>query len=383
MAVYLDNAATTYPKPPAVWQAMEHFMKNIGASAGRGGYRRALSAEEIVFQCRRLLGKLFNINDATRIVFTANATEAINLVLKGWLNPGDHVITTAMEHNAVWRCLKTLEKERGISITVVPCREDGELLLPELDAAFREETRLLACTHASNVTGTVMPVQAITAAAHRHGVPVLLDAAQTAGAYPIDVRELDIDFLAFTGHKGLLGPMGTGGLYIRPGFYLRPLKEGGTGSVSRLEYMPEGLPDRFEAGTLNVVGIAGLKAAVEYVLNQGISRIRSHEEVLTARMLAGLEELPGVTVYGPRETARKVGVVSFNLKELAPEEVAYALDEGHEIMVRVGLHCAPLAHKTIGTLDRGTVRASVSYFNTTGEIEAFLTAVREIVELTS
>ncbi|WP_338824002.1 Cysteine desulfurase [Moorella humiferrea] len=383
MAIYLDNAATTYPKPPAVWQAMEHFMKNIGASAGRGGYRRALAAEEIVFLCRRLLGKLFNIDDATRIVFTANATEAINLVLKGWLNPGDHVVTTAMEHNAVWRCLKTLEKERGISITVVPCREDGELLLPELDAAFREKTRLLACTHASNVTGTVMPVQAIAAVAHRHGVPVLLDAAQTAGVYTVDVRELDVDFLAFTGHKGLLGPTGTGGLYIRPGLDLRPLKEGGTGSVSRLEYMPENLPDRFEAGTLNMVGIAGLKAALEYILNQGIDRIRAHEEELTARMLAGLAGLPGVTVYGPRETARKVGVVSFNLKELAPEEVAYALDEGHDIMVRVGLHCAPLAHKTIGTLERGTVRASVSYFNTAEEIDTFLTAVRDIVELTS
>lgn len=383
MAIYLDNAATTYPKPPAVWQAMEHFMKNIGASAGRGGYRRALASEEIVFQCRRLLRKLFNIDDATRIVFTTNATEAINLALKGWLSPGDHVITTAMEHNAVWRCLKTLEKERGISITVVPCREDGELLLPELEAAFREETRIVACTHASNVTGTVMPVQAIAAVAHRRGVPVLLDAAQTAGVYPVDARELDVDFLAFTGHKGLLGPTGTGGLYIRPGLELRPLKEGGTGSVSRLEYMPENLPDRFEAGTLNMVGIAGLKAAVEYILDQGIDRIRAHEEELTARMLAGLEEFPGVTVYGPKDTSKKVGVVSFNLKELAPEEVAYALDEGHDIMVRVGLHCAPLAHKTIGTLDRGTVRASVGYFNTAEEIDTFLTAVREIVELTN
>ena len=381
MAIYLDNAATSFPKPEAVTKEMNRYLTEVGASAGRGAYRRALEADNLVYQTRKLLGRLYNIKDNSRIVFTHNATESLNLALKGLLNDGGHVITTAMEHNAVWRPLKLLEKERSIRITTLPCPEGNAFDPAELERAIKPDTGLVVLTHASNVTGAIMPVEEAGQICRSKGVPLLVDAAQTAGIYPIDTIKLNIDLLAFTGHKGLLGPTGTGGLYISPGFDLKPLKEGGTGGESMLEHMPEHLPDRYEAGTLNIVGIAGLGAAVKYILDQDVNNIWEHEQRLVEYGLQELKKVPGITVYGPLEAAKRVGVISFNLDGLAPEDAAYALDEGYEIMVRSGLHCSPQGHRSIGTEERGTVRIGLSYFNRFEEIDSLVEALIEIVSL--
>ncbi|TDA69882.1 MAG: aminotransferase class V-fold PLP-dependent enzyme [Clostridia bacterium] len=377
--VYLDNAATSYPKPEAVYQAVYDYMRLVGASAGRGSYQRALEADEVVYRARVALARLFNVRDAARIVFTANATESLNLAIKGMLGPGNHVVTTSMEHNAVWRCLKVLESERGVAVTAVPSAADGSLDPGLLEEAIRPSTRLIIVNHASNVTGTIMPVREIGEIAYRYDIPLLVDAAQTAGVLAIDVEEEHIDLLAFTGHKGLLGPTGTGGLYILEGINPRPLKEGGTGSESRLERQPDTLPERYEAGTLNVAGLAGLEAGVKFILQEGVERIRAREEELTAYALEVLLGIEGVTIYGPRDPARQVGVISFNLEDTGPEEVGYVLDEMCGIMVRVGLHCAPLAHRTIGTLERGTVRVGLGYFNTREDIDCLAEALRDII----
>jgi len=376
--IYLDNAATSYPKPEAVYRAVDWCLREVGANAGRGGYRRALEADEIVYRARSALTRLFNVRDASRIVFTANATEALNLAIKGWLRPGDHVVSSSVEHNAVWRCLKTLERDLGVELAVVRCAPDGTLDPKAVEEALRPHTRLIVLTHASNVTGAILPVAEVGEIARRHGVPFLVDAAQTAGVLPLDVERDGIDFLAFTGHKGLFGPFGTGGLYLREGFEPRPLKEGGTGSKSRLPYQPAVLPDRYEAGTLNVCGLAGLAAGVEFILDQGVEKIRKKEKALTAYALEILAGTEGVEVYGPRDAERQVGVISFNLAGVEGAEVAYVLDEVYGIMVRVGLHCAPLAHETIGTLERGTVRVSLGYFNTFEELDCLGEALRAI-----
>lgn len=378
MAIYLDNAATTYPKPEAVYTAIDHYMRHIGASAGRGAYRRALEADGLVFKTRKLLGRLFNIEDVSRIVFTSNVTESLNLALKGFLQEGDHVVTSHLEHNSMWRPLKLMEREQKISISVVPSPGGKELDVDQLERAIQPKTRLVALTHASNVTGTLMPIKEVGQICHIHNVPLLVDAAQTAGVLPIDVQELNIDFLAFTGHKGLLGPTGTGGLYIAPGLDITPWKEGGTGGESLLEHQPKDLPDRFEAGTLNVAGIAGLGAAIEFILEKGVEQIREHEKALTAYALKQLSQVPSLTVYGPRNAEECVGVFSINLEDVAPVEVAYVLDEVYGIMVRAGLHCAPQAHRCIGTVQRGTVRISPGYFNSKEEIAVLITALQEI-----
>ncbi len=381
MAIYLDNAATSFPKPEPVVKEMNRYLTEVGASAGRGAYRRALEADSLVYQARKSLGLLFNIKDNSRIVFTPNATESLNLALKGLLNDQAHVITTAMEHNAVWRPLKSLEKEKGIRITTIPCPEGCAFDPAALEKAIKPDTGLVVLTHASNVTGAIMPVEEAGQICRSKGVPLLVDVAQTAGIYPIDIIKLNIDLLAFTGHKGLLGPTGTGGLYISPGRDLKPLKEGGTGGESMLEHMPDHLPDRYEAGTLNIAGIAGLGAAVKYILDQDVNNIWEHERKLVEYGLQELERVPGITVYGPVEAAKRVGVISFNLDGLAPEDAAYALDEGYGIMVRSGLHCSPQGHRSIGTEERGTVRVGLSYFNRFEDIDRLVEALIEIVSL--
>lgn len=378
MGIYLDNAATTFPKPAVVYEAVLDCLRRVGASAGRGSYRLALEADHLVFETRLALARLFNIGDPARLVFTANATEALNLALKGLLRQGDHVVTSSMEHNAVWRPLKVLERTRGIEITVVPCRPDGTLEVGDVSRALKDRTRLVVLTHASNVVGTVLPVGEIGRITRSRGILLLVDAAQTAGVYPIDVEEMAVDLLAFTGHKGLLGPMGTGGLYLGPGVTLEPLKEGGTGSESLLEEQPAVLPDRYEAGTLNVPGLAGLRAGVQYLLSEGVARVRQREKELTAYLLELLGGVAGLTVYGPRDPERQVGVVSFNLDRVGAERVAFILDDVYDIQVRSGLHCAPQAHRTIGTLDRGTVRIGLGYFTRESDLEALATALKEI-----
>ncbi|MDO9574116.1 MAG: aminotransferase class V-fold PLP-dependent enzyme, partial [Candidatus Contubernalis sp.] len=357
----------------------EHFYRKIGANSGRGAYRLALQSDEMVFKTRKLLGKLFNIEDISRIIFTSNVTEALNLSLKGMLQQGDHVVTSNMEHNAMWRPLKVLEKERGIKISVVPCPGGMAFNLADLEKAITPDTRLVALNHASNVTGTLMPVKEAGKICRRRGVPLLLDTAQTAGVYPIDIKEMNISLLAFTGHKGLLGPTGTGGLYIAPGIELKPLKEGGTGGDSLLEHQPFHLPDRYEAGTLNLSGIAGLHAAVSFLIEEGIEKVRNHEQELTAFALEQLKKVPGLTLYGPQTAEERAAVFSFNLENIAPEDVSYVLDEVYGIMVRSGLHCSPQAHRCLGTVERGAVRVGLGYFNQKQDLERLRAALEEIV----
>ncbi|MGQ9632326.1 MAG: aminotransferase class V-fold PLP-dependent enzyme [bacterium] len=383
MEVYLDNAATSYPKPDAVYDAVNRFMREIGASSGRGAYRKALEADRIVYETRESLGRLFNIRDVSRIVFTQNATESLNLAIRGLLRRGDHVVTSSIEHNAVWRPLKTLESELGIEITAVSCSPEGHLDPEDVEEAIRPNTKLIVLLHASNVIGTILPIGDVGRIAERYGIPFLVDSAQTAGVYPIDVEESHIDLLAFAGHKGLFGPPGTGGLYIREGIDLTPLKAGGTGSESALERQPDFLPDRYEAGTLNAPGIAGLGAGVDFILDVGVDKIREKERSLTERLLRGLEDIPEVEIYGPRDPEGQVGVMSINVSDYPPGEVGYVLDEAYGVMVRTGLHCSPCAHRTIGTIDRGTIRISPGYFNTEGDINYLLGALREIVERSS
>ena len=377
--IYFDNAATSYPKPESVYETVYKFMKDIGASSGRGAYRKALEADRMIYETRRKIANLFGVKDVSRIIFTANATDSLNLALKGFLKPGSHVVTTSMEHNAVWRPLKRLQCEREIEITPVQCNSDGALNIQNLADVIKPNTKLVVLLHASNVVGTIMPIKAIGQITREQKIPLLVDTAQTAGVYPIDVEELNIDMLAFTGHKGLLGPQGTGGLYIREGIKLEPLKEGGTGGESILETQPANLPDRYEAGTLNTPGLVGLGAGVSFILSEGVEKIRVKEITLTQHLIQKLSEIPEIEIYGPKNAAKQVGVVSINVADYAPEEIGYTLDETYGIMVRTGLHCAPCAHRTIGTIERGTLRIGLGYFNTEEEIDYFVQSIKSIV----
>ena len=378
MTVYLDNAATSFPKPEAVYAAMDYHGRTVAGSPGRAEHQGAAEATRVVTEARRALACLLGAPDPSRIVFTANATQALNLALKGLLRPGDHVVTSGVEHNAVWRPLKKLERQ-GVQISAVPCTPEGVLDPADLAAALRPNTRLIAVTHASNVLGTVLPVADLAEVAHRHGLPLLVDAAQTAGVYPIDVDALGVDLLAFTGHKGLLGPTGTGGLIVGRGIDLEPLLEGGTGGDSSLETMPPGLPEHLEAGTLNGVGIAGLGAGVRFLLDRGVEAVRLHELELTTHLLVGLAALNEVTVYGPPDPEARTAVVSINLSGCEPEQVGHVLDEVYDVATRAGLHCAPQAHRTMGTLERGALRLSPGYSTTHDEIDYLLECLGAIL----
>lgn len=380
MSVYFDNAATSYPKPEKVYRAVDDYQRNIGASPGRGTYTLARKADRIVFEARSLLADLFNIKDVTKKIFTCNVTESINLALKGLLKEGDHVITTQIEHNAVWRPLKTLERQRNIKISVLDCSAGKAFNPLELQKLILPTTGLVVINHASNVTGTLMPVKEAGKICAKNNLPLLVDAAQTAGIYPIDVKDQNISLLAFTGHKGLMGPTGTGGLYIAPNIKIQPLKEGGTGSESMLEHQPEHLPDRFEAGTPNAAGIAGLGAGIEFIMDLGVDKIRSREMELTAYALEKLKIIPDLIIYGPDSASDRTGVIAFNLKNIAPEEVTYVLDEVYEIMARSGLHCSPQAHRAIGTIKGGTVRISFGFYNNKDEVDQLIDALLEITE---
>jgi cysteine desulfurase family protein len=378
--IYFDNAATSWPKPAAVKEAMVHFLEEVGANPGRAAHRRAVSAGRIVYETREAVAELFHAPDPLRVVFTANVTEAMNLALVGYLRSGDHVITSAMEHNAVMRPLRELER-KGVQLTVVACTPDGALDPGDVEAAVRANTVMVVLNHASNVVGTILPVREVGKIARRHDLLTLVDAAQTGGAYPIDVVEDGIDLLGFTGHKSLHGPMGTGGLIVGERVdvkRLRPLKRGGTGSNSELEEQPDFLPDKYESGTANAVGLAGLGAGMRWVKERGVERIRAHETALTGRLIDGLQAVEGVTVYGGLDPKRQTATVSFTIEGVAPSEVGLRLDEEYGIMCRVGLHCAPAAHRTIGTFPQGTVRFGLSPFNTLDEVEAALGAVEAL-----
>ena len=378
MSAYLDNAATSWPKPEAVYQAVDHFMREVGATPGRGGHRREEESTHIADQARAAIAELFHAPEPQGVAFAMNATQAINMALKGLLQPGDHVITSSIEHNAMWRPLKALER-RGVAVTAVPCARDGMLDPAEVESALRPSTRLIALLHASNVLGTILPVAEIGALARRHGIPFLADAAQTAGAYPIDMEAMNIDLLAFPGHKGLFGPHGTGGLIVRPGLALETWIEGGSGTESALETMPETLPLRLEAGTQNAAGIAGLLAGVRFVLENGVEQIRAYELTLSALLMDLLCDAPGLTILGPTDPSQRTAVVSVTIDGYVPDQLAAVLDQVFDIATRAGLHCAPQAHLTVGTLESGALRFSPGYFNTADEIHEAVAALLSIL----
>ena len=386
--IYLDNAATSWPKPPGVVEAMAHFVESVGANPGRAAHRRALESGRIVYEAREAVCELFHAPDPLRTVWTKNVTEALNLVLHGLLRPGDHVVTSSMEHNSMMRPLRALEGlpnpgAGSIEVTVVRCSAQGVLEPAQVEAAIRPNTRLVALNHASNVVGTLLPVCEVGAICRRHQVLLLVDAAQTGGAYPIDMPADQIDLLAFTGHKSLGGPMGTGGLILGEGVdetQIEPLVRGGTGSHSEHEVQPGFLPDRFESGTLNVVGLAGLLAGLRWMLERSVEAIREHEVALTRLLIDGLRSIAGVTIHGTLAPERQTATVSFNVSGMSPSELGLRLEDDYGIMCRVGLHCAPAAHKTMGTFPEGTVRFGLSAFSTVEEVQAGIDAVRHLAQ---
>jgi len=380
MMIYFDNAATSWPKPPGVTEAMLHFMEAVGANPGRAAHRLAVESGRILYDAREAVAELFHAADPLRVVFTKNVTEALNLALRGLLRPGDHVVTSSMEHNSLMRPLRALERS-GVQVTVVGCSPQGTLDPADVEMAIRPTTKLVALNHASNVVGTLLPVAEVGAICRERGPLLLVDAAQTGGAYPLDVQAARVDLLGFTGHKSLGGPMGTGGLVIGERVdekQLDPLVRGGTGSRSEQEVQPDFLPDMCESGTPNVVGLAGLAAGVRWVLARGVEAIRAHEVALTRALIEGLRAIPGVTVYGTLDAESQTATVAFNIAGLPCSEVGLRLDDDYGIMCRVGLHCAPAAHRTIGTFPDGTVRFGLGAFNAMDEVEAALAAVREL-----
>ncbi len=378
MNLYFDNAATSSPKPQIVLDRIQAALTEFNANPGRSGHPAALAAAREVLACREALADLLGCEDPARIAFAFNCTDALNLAIKGVLRYGDHAIATQLEHNSVLRPLSALAARGRISLSIVPPRPDGFVSPDDIRAAIRKNTRLIAVTHASNVTGAIQPVAAIGQMARREGICYLIDGAQALGALPVSVRALGCDLYAFPGHKSLLGPMGTGGLYIRPGLSLRPLREGGTGTDSESVLQPESLPEKYESGTLNLPGIAGLGAGCAFV-KERVSAIMTHERELTQALYEGLSAIPGAEIYSPREEAARAGIVSFNLEGLTSSDVSDRLANAG-IAVRGGLHCAPGAHRFLNTLRRGAVRASVGYANTFEEVDAFLDAVKRIAK---
>ncbi len=377
--IYLDNASTTFPKAPGVVRQMKFFMEEVGCNINRGGYEKAYSASETVLDTREKLCSLFHFNDSRNVIFTMNITMALNELCKGFLKSGDHVLVSAMEHNAVMRPLVQIS-EHGVEFDRIPCNSRGELLLEQLEPMIKPNTRAVILTHASNVCGTLMPLKQVGAFCRQHGLFFIVDSAQTAGVFPIDMQDMQIDALAFTGHKGLLGPQGIGGFLVsdRLAAELKPLIAGGTGSFSQLETVPELLPDKFEAGTQNLPGIYGLNAALQYLQSYGIDAIRQTELSLAARLTHRLANCGRLRIVGAE--SEKAPIVSVDFTERDNAEIAYLLDSKCGIMTRCGLHCAPNAHKTLGTYPQGTVRFSISHFNTVAEIDEAADCVHKILE---
>ena len=377
--IYFDNASTSFPKAEGVAEAVYHYIKDCGCNINRGGYDEAYQAEETVLRTRQQLTELFHGPDCRNVVFTRNITESLNVLLKGFLKAGDHVLVSAMEHNAVMRPLSQLT-EQGVSFDRIPCMADGTLDVSAMDRLLRENTRAVVMLHASNVCGTLIPVETVGAFCHAHGLRFILDTAQTAGVFPIDMEAMHIDALAFTGHKGLLGPQGIGGFILQPDMVplVQPLIAGGTGSISHEEQMPSFMPDRFEAGTMNLPGIMGLHAALCWLERETIAAVRSHELELTERFLSGALDIPCLRVVGRQDIAGRAGVVSVVPENADPALAADALGREYGIMVRVGLHCAPNAHKTLGTFPTGTIRFSFGRWNTPQQVDTALSALREL-----
>lgn len=377
--LYFDNAATSWPKPPAVVKSLEVYQRVVGASAGRGAYSRAQASGEVLSGCRRALAKLVNAPDPQRVIFTLNCSDALNLAIHGlpWKR-GDRVLVTPFEHNSVLRPLHTLKARIGIAIDVMPVDVDGRVLFEKLSRALRPRTRLIACVHASNVTGVIQPVAEAGAFARRKGIPFLVDAAQSAGALPIDMKAMNINLLAFPGHKGLLGPLGTGALVLSNDMDLDPLRQGGTGSRSEVEVQPEFYPDRLETGSHNAPGLLGLWEGVKSISERGVASIRRHERALLDQFLDGLSSVPSLRFFGPSTSAHQAAVVSLRWGDEDPRRTAARLWERGGVMVRAGLHCAPWAHKQIGTFPQGTFRFSFGPFVTSKQIDRALVVLRRI-----
>lgn len=381
--IYLDNAATSWPKPPEVYAAVDEYQRQIGAPAGRGAYAPGQDVERRIAGCRRSIAQLIGAVDARRIVFGFNGTDALNIALHGLLKRGDHVVTSAAEHNSVLRPLRWLRDRGDISVAYVRCDAQGIVDPDEIAQAVTPDTRLVALTHASNVTGALQPIAEIGALLKPCGTRLLVDAAQALGHVPIDVAAMNIDLFAAPGHKGLLGPLGCGILYIAPGLEdeMMSFRQGGTGTSSEEETHPSDLPHKFEAGNLNVPGLFGLAAGVDFIQRRGIDHLRQHELQLAERLWRGLESIGRLALVGPQRPLDRVGVVSFNIEGFEPQEVAAMLDGGFNIQVRAGLHCAPRMHQAIGTDRRGgTVRMSLGPFNTEAEMDIAVAAVRQIAE---
>ena len=378
--IYLDNAATTWPKPESVYRALDDFARQGAANPGRSGHRMAVAAEAKVGEARERVARLLNAESPERIVLTMNATDALNIAIKGLLRVGDHVVTSTLEHNSVNRPLSALEQAGVISVTRIGASADGSLSVDALREALTPATRLVALTHASNVLGVVNDAAALGAEAMGHGAILLLDASQTAGVVPIDVQAAQVDLVAFPGHKGCLGPMGTGALYVRTGVELRAFREGGTGFGAESELQPDAMPFHLEGGTPNAHGLAGLAAGLEFVEREGVAKIGAHERELALRFAEEARRIPGVTVWSARSPDKQIGPVSLSVKGREPAAVGSIMDERYGIACRPGLHCAPGAHRHLGTFPNGTVRFSFGYFNTAADADKAVQALKEMVK---
>ncbi|MAX38626.1 aminotransferase class V-fold PLP-dependent enzyme [Gimesia sp.] len=381
--IYLDNAATSFPKPDSVYTAMDAYHRNSGVPVGRGAYRKSIELQSSIDQCRKLAAKLLGAARPEEIAFTFNGTDSLNTIIHGVLKPGDHVITSDVEHNSVLRTLQTLKDRWGLETTIVPADQSGLVEPQAFQNAIRKNTRLIILNHASNVTGTIQPVNDVGDIARNAGALFLVDAAQSAGHLPLNVAETPIDFLACPGHKGLLGPLGTGLVYIRSDLVdqVQSLRQGGTGTRSEEETQPVSMPEKFESGNHNAPGLIGLRAALEYVLEQGVAQFRQHEQQLTAQLLEGLQQLPGFLLPGPGAAEDRVGVVSLVSQFAEPQVLASILDENFGIQIRAGLHCAPRIHACIGSKEAGgTLRFSPGPFTTVQQIETAVAAMQELAQ---
>lgn len=374
--IYLDNAATTMHKPQEVVDAVAAAMCSMG-NAGRGAHAASLGASRTVFETRERLAAFFHAENPKQIVFTANSTESLNVALKGTLNPGEHVISTVLEHNSVLRPLYALE-EQGLEVTLLKSNLQGMIDYEDFERAIKENTKMIVCTHGSNLTGNVLDIKRIGQIAKKHGLLFVVDASQTAGVFPIDVQDMQIDILCFTGHKGLLGPQGTGGMYVREGVTVRPLKVGGSGVQTYNKKHPTEMPTALEAGTLNGHGIAGLDAAIGYLEREGIDNIRAREQELMWKFYNGVKDIPNIKVYGDFSGAQRCAVVSLNIGDYDSSEVSDELLMTYGISTRAGGHCAPLMHEALGTAEQGAVRFSFSHYNTDEEVETAIRAVKEL-----
>lgn len=376
--IYLDNAATTMHKPKEVIDAVVCAMSSMG-NAGRGANEASLSASRIIYDTREKLCRFFHGENPRQIVFTNNSTESLNIAIKGLLNPGDHVITTMLEHNSVLRPLYEM-KEKGVELTIIESDKNGRFRLEDMEAAIRPNTKMIVCTNGSNLTGNYVPLKPVGELAKKHDILFVVDASQTAGVFPIDVQDMMIDVLCFTGHKGLLGPQGTGGMYVKEGIKIRPLKTGGSGVQTYSKTHPAEMPTALEAGTLNGHGIAGLHAAMSYLEETGVDHIRAREQELMWRFYEGVKDIPEITIYGDFSTKERCAIVTLNIGEYDSSEVSDALLTEYSISTRPGGHCAPLMHEALGTVEQGAVRFSFSHFNTEEEVDTAIEAVRELAK---